>query len=188
MPQCPTPSDWPTIVQAIGSILAIFASVGIAQWQANKAQRQALDAFDRQLRAGVLLTTKTLIEMSRSALKLQFHISGLLDSRESIYEAAEDNRLPFLMPEVYALEKALDAIELHKIPGELISLTSMVRSAFRQFRIKVDMAFDTHRQMDTSMFDDFFKTMESIKISMDRTIDDMVRILETSAVRGSPAK
>lgn len=42
----------------------------------------------------------------------------------------------------------------------------IVAAMFRQFRIKIDMAFDTHRKMEASAFDDFFDTMKNMQKPM----------------------
>jgi hypothetical protein len=95
-----------------------------------------------------------------------------LDSRDAIQNAAED-RLPFDMPEVYALVRALDSIELYLLPASLISSAMIVGATFRQFRIKVDMVFDTHRKMDGAAFADFFETMKQMQESMRLTVADL---------------
>lgn len=77
------------------------------------------------------------------------------------------------MPEVYALVRALDSIELYLLPASLISSAMIVGATFRQFRIKVDMVFDTHRKMDGAAFADFFETMKQMQESMRLTVADL---------------
>ncbi|MFL9937213.1 hypothetical protein P0D88_51840, partial [Paraburkholderia sp. RL18-103-BIB-C] len=84
-----------------------------------------------------------------------------------------EDRLPFDMPEVYALVRALNSIELHLLPGGLISSAMIVAATFRQFQIKLDMTFDTHRKMDAAAFDDFFSTMKQMQESMRLTVADL---------------
>jgi hypothetical protein len=84
------------------------------------------------------------------------------------------------MVEVYALEKALNSIEILLLPAELISSALIVAATFRQFRIMVDMAFDTHSKMDGAAFDDFFDTMKRMQESMRFTIGDLEKALRAT--------
>lgn len=172
---CPTPassSDAAAWVQAVGSILAIVASAGVAIWQARKTQEHTLFTIEQQRKADDLRVASALLEIATNALKLQKHMATKLGSREAIATAAED-RLPFDMPEVYSYERALDRIELHELPSNLVSLASIVAATFRQVRIKLDMVLDTQRQMDAAMFDDFFKTTAAMQESMSATVADL---------------
>jgi len=178
MPQCPVQAaDWPAVVQAWGSILAILAIGIVAWWQSSRAQSLMLATIEQQRKEDKHRTADTLLAMAESALKLQKHVAAKLNSREAIHEAAEDNRLPFEMPEVNALVRSFDAIELHALPAALIPLTLMVRSSLRQFSDKIVMVFDVHEKMDAAQFEDFFATMPSMQKSMEDTIADMKGIL-----------
>lgn len=95
-----------------------------------------------------------------------------LPNREALHLAAED-RLPFDMPEVYSVEKALNNIELHLLPANLVAPALIVAATFLRFRIKLDMVFDTHRQLDGPHFTDFFETMENMQKSMFLTVADL---------------
>ncbi|VVD89570.1 hypothetical protein [Pandoraea terrigena] len=179
MPQCPPqPSDIPAWVQAVGSILAILISVGIATWQARKAQSQTLFGIEQQRRADHLRSATTLIEIAKAASNVQRHVGSKFLSRAAISKAALD-RLPFDMPEVLALERALNKIEIHLLPAELVTLALIVAATFRQFRIKVEMALDTHSQMDAAAFDDFFNVIMQIQESMRITVTDLENQLAT---------
>jgi len=170
---CPVAtSDTAGWVQAVGSILAILVSVLIAGYQARKQQQQTLYALEQQRRSEYLKVANTLVQIAKNALKLQKHVAAKRDSRDAIQNAAED-RLPFDMPEVYALVRALDSIELHLLPASLISSAMIVGATFRQFRIKVDMVFDTQRKMDGAAFADFFETMKQMQESMRLTVADL---------------
>lgn len=92
--------------------------------------------------------------------------------------AAAEDQLPFDMPEVYAYERALDRIELHQLPSNLVSLALIVAATFRQFRIKLDMLFDRQRYMDSAMFDDFLVTMKDMQKSMSETVADLEKQVE----------
>ena len=41
-------------------------------------------------------------------------------------------------------------MDLHRLSAGLISSEMMVGASFREFRIKVDMVFDTHRKVDAT--------------------------------------
>lgn len=168
----PQPSDWPAWVQAVGSVAAILASVRIAAWQARKTQAQTLFVIEQQGRAEYLRSARTLVEMAKAVLKVQAHVAKKLCSRESIGAAAED-RLAFDWPEVIALERALNQVEIHRLPAELVSLSLILAATVRQFRIKVEMALDTHRQMDAAAMVDFQAVMQEMAESLRLTVSDL---------------
>ena len=181
MATCPTPassSDAAAWVQAWGSIGAIVFSVLVAWWQMNRARKQTLYAIEQQRKADNLRMANTLLEIAKSALKLQKHVTGKLDSREKIHFAAQDNRLPFDMPMVYTMERQLDRIALHDLPANLIAPALLIAETFRQVKIKLEIVFDTHRKMDAAMFEDFFATVKSMEESMSATIADLENQLE----------
>ena len=98
MPQCPVQAaDWPAVVQAWGSILAILAIRIVAWWQSSRAQSLMLATIEKQRKEDNHRTADTLLAMPESALKLQKHVAVKLNSRETIYEAAEitDCRLKY---------------------------------------------------------------------------------------------
>lgn len=180
---CPaSSSDIAAWVQAIGSILAILGAVAVAIWQSKKAQEHTLYAIDQQRKSNDLEMANTLIELAANALKLQKHMAEKLDTREKIYTAAED-RLPFDMPMVYALQRSLDKIELHRLQAKFIPHALMIAETFRQVRIKLDMVFDTHRQMDAAAFADFFRTMTQMQDSMRSTVGEMKDALASPSDR-----
>jgi hypothetical protein len=177
---CPTPassSDMAAWVQAVGSIIAIVASTGVAIWQARRAQKLTLFTIEQQRKADDLRIANALLEIATNAFKLQKHMAKKLDSRQAIMKAAED-RLPFDMPEVYAYERALDRIELHELPSNLVPLALMVAATFRQLRIKIDMVLDRQRYMNSEMFEDFFKVTKATQESMSLTVADLQKQVE----------
>lgn len=159
-------------MQAVGSVVAILASVGIAVWQARKAQAQTLFVIEQQDRAEYLRSARTLVEMAKAVQKVQAHVARKLGSRESIAAAADD-RLAFDWPEVIALERALNQVEIHRLPAELVSLSLIVAATVRQFRIKVEMALDSHRQMNAAALVDFQAVMQEMAESLRLTVCEL---------------
>lgn len=156
-------------VQAWGSILAIFFAVLVAVYQAKKQQQNTMDALAEERRQDYLRTAETFHELARNCLKLQRFIAGKLVSRDAVYAAAADG-LPFDMPNLRALERSLDRIQLPAIPGSLVPLSMMLTTTVRQFRIKVDMALKHHRTMDAAAFEDLFTTLGKMNNSLETTV------------------
>lgn len=158
-------------VQAWGSILAIVLAVGIAVYQAKKQQKITLDALAERRRQDHMRTAETLSALAKSSLKLQRAMTGKLNSREAVFDAAKDG-LPFDMPSLRALERSLDSIELHALPASLIDRSMILSATVRQFRAKVEMALQWYNLMDAAAYDDFFKTLDEMNSSLKRTAED----------------
>lgn len=158
-------------VQAWGTIIAIGGAFVIANLQANKALKNSMIKLAEERRQDHLRTAETLSEIAKNSLKLQLFLTEKLKNREAVHHAAADG-LPFDMPGLRALERSLDGIQLHDLPASLVSLSLILSSTVRQFRTKVDMALQQHRQMDGAAFADFFNTLNEMNSSLSDTVKD----------------
>ncbi len=110
------------------------------------------------------------------------HIAGRLRDRESVYRAAE-GLVHCDVGELHRINTYVDGIPIHTIPHSLVSLTMILGSTVRQFKEKVELALRLHRQMDASMFQDFFQTMAAMNegiLATCRDIDAEVSQLEAT--------
>jgi hypothetical protein len=164
-------SDLAAWVQAVGSVVAIFAAVGVGWWTARQQRKLTREMSWLQHGSNIMESAKTLKEIAAPAVKVLTRISGLLDSREKVFTAAETG-LPFDIPELHQLERALDGVELHRLPAQLITPALILSANVRQFRIKVEMALQHYRQMDAAAFDDFFTTLKQMNDSMSKSVSD----------------
>ncbi|HKQ24736.1 MAG TPA: hypothetical protein VJT81_09880 [Burkholderiales bacterium] len=146
-------------------------AVGVAVYQAKKQQQNTMEALAEERRQDYLRTAETFHELAKNCLKLQRFIAGKLVSRDAVYTAASDG-LPFDMPNLRAMEHYLDGIELHSLPASLVSLALILSSTVRQFRAKVEKAFQYHRQMDAEEYQDFFATLGKMTNSLEQTVWD----------------
>jgi hypothetical protein len=56
--------------------------------------------------------------------------------------------------------------------GSLVALSMILSSTVRQFRTKIEIALQTHRQMDAAAFDDFFSVLGDMNSSLEKTVKD----------------
>lgn len=154
-------------VQAWGSIIAIFAAV----WIAKKQQSKTMAALKNERLQDKLQTAETLSVLAKNALKLQQDIAARYKDRTAISNNV--NKIDtFVMPEVASLERSLDNIQLHTIPASLVTPFMFLSAIVRQFKIKMEDVLLHHRQMDEADFSDFFKSLDEMKVSIDKTAND----------------
>jgi hypothetical protein len=171
-------------VQAIGSIVAIFAAAAIAILVARLQHNNALDLHKTEKRTEKVEIAKTLFVLATNSSKAMKHIASQLNDRESVYNAAEGLE-PCGVGELHRLEKYLNGIPLLAVPHSIVTLTMILGSTVLDFKEKVEMALNFHRKMDADMFDDFFQTIAKMNTSIEATckdIDAEVKRLETSVV------
>lgn len=86
----PQVKDWPAWVQAVGSIAAILAAIGIAQWQAGRERRDRMDDR-RELRKAVAGLARRLADV------IADHADTLITNPEyAVYEGIDWSDLNLL--------------------------------------------------------------------------------------------
>ncbi|AJZ59451.1 hypothetical protein OI25_3416 [Paraburkholderia fungorum] len=182
-------SDTAAWVQAVGSVLAILVAVGVAWYQARKQQELNRETLWQQYSMSLVKSAETFAEIASAASKVLKRISSQLDSRTKVLAAAED-RLPFDMPELRRFERALDGVELHLLPGQLVTPALILSANVRQFRVKVEMALQHCRSMDAAAFDDLFSTLNAMNQSTAQSVQDfyekVTEIIHTYPSREKP--
>lgn len=175
-------TEWAAWLQAVGSVLAVVAAAWIAKHQANLQHQNALDLHKTEKRTEQTDITKTLSVLAVNSSKAMKHIASQLTDRESVHNAAE-GLAPCDIGELVRIDTYLSDIPLHTVPHSMVTLTMILGSTVRQFKEKIEMVLKLHRKMDAEMFEDFFRTISEMNISIDATCNDInaeVKRLETS--------
>ncbi|WP_296641715.1 hypothetical protein [Thiobacillus sp. 65-1402] len=167
-----TSAEWAAWVQAIGSVVAIFAAAYIARHQSRLQHRSALDLHMTELRTARVDMAKTLSVLAANASKVMQHIAGQLNDRESVYRAAE-GFIHCDLGELRRIDTYLNGIPIHSVPYSLVTITMTLGSTVRQFKEKVETTLRLHRQMNESMFDDFFRSTDEMNASIEATCCDI---------------
>lgn len=165
-------------VQAWGSILAIAGTAGAAIYQAQTQHQSTIAGLRQEQKQAHPQVAETMGQLATNALKLQRHIAEKLDTRDAIHAAAK-HELPFDLPELRSLERALESVVLHQLPAALVSPSMGLAWTVRQFRTKVEMALQFHRTMDAEAFQDFFDSVSTMNSSLDQTVSEFSRTLKT---------
>ncbi|WP_322058497.1 hypothetical protein [Paraburkholderia sp. J63] len=152
-------------------MLAIVVSAWISLALSNRARRETLKDIRDAARRKELETADALTTLAEKSLALQKSIAAKLQNREAVAEAASD-QLPFDMAMLDGLERALFRVPLHEMPGELLTLTLILRETVRQCRMKIEMAFQFHREMDARQYQDLFDTLANMNESLTETVKD----------------
>lgn len=167
-----TSSELASWVQAIGSVLAIFASALIAIFQSKKQYQNAQALYKDEQRHIRIELAKTLAILSRNSAKAIKHSIEQMPDRESIHKIASgENYLD--VGELRIIDNAIAAIPLHSLPDTLVSPTMILGATIRQFREKVEGMIAFHRTMDENNFEDMFRTFQNMLQSLDLTCGDI---------------
>lgn len=167
-----TSSEWASWVQAVGSVLAIIAAAWIARYQTRLQRESALELHRTERQTARAEAAETLLVLAENSAKAMAHVSGQLQDREAVHQAAEGLILCDI-GEVRRLDGYLGAIPLHELPASLVTLTMILGSTVRQFKEKTEMALRLHKQMDATMFEDFFRTLARMNESVKATSKDI---------------
>lgn len=167
-----TGAEWAAWVQAIGSVVAIGAAAWIAIYQAKLQHNNALKLHKTEKQTEQLNITRTIYVLAVNSSKAMKHIGDQLNDRESVHKAAEGLE-PCDIGEIVRINTYLGGIPLHQVPHSLVTHTMVLGSSVRKFMEKVEMALELHRKMDASMFEDFFRTINEINVSMEATCNDI---------------
>ena len=157
-------------VQAIGSIVAIYFAIRLAIFQVNKQQQNGLELLLTQKKQELLGSVETLTVLAKQALNLQ-HV--LTKKRLASYELLDEALATGLaneLPTLIALEKSLDHIELHKLPSPFVVPCLCLTGSIRQLRLKIDNFFASNRRMNQVDYEDFFKTLDEMNVSLESTV------------------
>jgi hypothetical protein len=166
-----TRSECASWVQAIGSILAIAAAVGVAIYQASRQQAITRQAMLEQANAANLSVAETLAELAKASLNLQKHFEKNLNTREAVMEAGTYG-MKSDMSMLQGLEQFLYAVELHRLPQPLVKLGLILASSITQLRVKVEQVLRINRQMRAEEFDDLFQSLHQMTISLEKTVTE----------------
>lgn len=161
-----TSSEWAAWIQAICSVSAIIAAAGIAIYQSSKQHKSALALHNREKLDAQVDIAKVLLSLAVNTSKVMINIEKQLSSRESISNVV-DGLEPCAFDEILRIDKYLNDIPLYTIPSSLVTSTMILGSTVLQFKEKVEMTFRLYRTMDASKFDDFFKCLAQMNITIE---------------------
>lgn len=171
-------SDWAAWAQAIGTIVAIVGAVGTAIWQAKRQHALALTEMLEERRQGRREAARNLLALAGEALELLHRAGQALPKREAIMSLAQGDEHLFDVQELQMMEGALDAVQLHVLPHDLVRPARMVQTGVRQYRVALGRAIERHRKMDTAQFDSALSSLGLLTKRLEKTchdIDELVR-------------
>ncbi len=127
----------PAWVQAIGSVVAIFAAIGIASWQSHAAKKimrqQQCDAIARDDRTRKQEKIDSVIKLAAICKRLQFHVKILLDAIDNIgidnfYKNPSYSGLNVVNRVFSNIENVLDGLFI-KIPEDCVTILENISRA-----------------------------------------------------------
>lgn len=167
-----TSAEWAAWVQAIGSIVAIFAATMIAIWQSKKQHKSALSLHKEEQRHARLEQAKTLLTLCQNCTKAAKHFAAQMHDRESVHKIASKETY-FDFGELQALQSATTNIPLYSLPSTLLTHAMVLGATIRQFKQTIDMAIELQRRMDAEQFQELFKTLSEMNESLKLTCGDI---------------
>jgi hypothetical protein len=171
-----TSEEWAAWVQAIGTIIAILAAMGIAMWQSRQQHKSALALHKAEQRHSRVELAKTLLALCRNCTKAVGHFTDQMSDRESIQKIATRETY-FDFGELQTLQNATLNIPLHSFPDTLVTPAMVLGATIRQFQHTVDMAIQIHSQihnvMEPEEFEKFSKTFREFNQSLELTCADI---------------
>ena len=171
-------SDWAAWVQAIGTIVAIFGAVGIAMWQTEKQHKSALAEMREDRRQNRREAARNLLALADEALDLLHRSGQALPKWEAIMSLAQGDKHLFDVQELQVMEGALDAVQLHVLPHDLVRPARMVQAGVRRYRMALGHAIERHREMDAAQSDSALAFLGLLTKKLEKTchdIDELVR-------------
>ncbi len=164
-------------VQAIGSILAILGAVGIAVWQARKQHNNALALHFAERRHSKTELAMTLSVLAQNCSRVIVFLTGQVNDRQAVHDIAEGH-IHFDLGELARLDAAISGIPVYSLPSSLVTPTMILSATVRQFREKVEMVLRTQRSMDGAAFEDFFRVLDEMNMSLKATCKDIATEVE----------
>ena len=159
-------------VQAIGTIIAVLASAGIAIWQSKAQHQSSLALHKAERRSAQIELAKTLFILCRNCTNAATHFAKQVNSREALHRVAS-GEVHFDFEELHALQNATTNIPLHSLPDRLVGSAMTLAATFRQLRQAIELALKLHRSMDASEFTRHFTNMEELIKSLELTCGDI---------------
>lgn len=166
-------SDWAAWAQAIGTVVAIVGSVGTAVWQTRKQYALALAEMREERRQGRREAALNLLALASEALELLHKAGQALPTREAIMSLAQGDEVLFDVQELQVMEGALDAVQLHVLPHDLVRPARMVQTGVRQYRVALGRAIERYRKMDAAEFERALSSLGLLTRGLEKTCHDI---------------
>ena len=155
-------------VQAIGSIVAIIAAVGVVIWQTSRQYTNGLELEQERTDSATRDTGRTLLELSQRAHEMATFLSVQLKTRELIYKAA-NGTIYVEMNQLIYLERVVTEIPVHTLPQKYVIYVITMALLLTQMRTKIEQVLRVHNTMKASDFTDYF---DGIKMIVDRLAEN----------------
>jgi len=151
-PLCMTKAEWSGWMQAIGAVVAIFASAAYVRWQHALELKRQLHS-DRESRKR---QHSAFVALARTTVTHARWLRERLPDREAFIEIAR-KRSYFDMEDVARLARPLESIPLHEIddPTMLLEIILLVEHC-RSIRTLLSTALSEARGLDAKTFNDLF--------------------------------
>ena len=168
-------AEWAAWIQAIGALLAIYASGWVARSQA-KAQHdiglklQKEDQLQKQIAFAEAIT-----EIVRNAKARIDFVCKSFPDRQSVYDVAMKSTY-YDYDGLSEIEDSLKQIALHELTSsKLVRSLMLMIPTVRQMNIQVNKAINEHSSMDAIAYQKFFNALNEMAKSAEK------RCLETSS-------
>ncbi len=162
-----TNAEWAAWVQAVGAILAL----GGMLWQSHKQHRSALEMFKLQQSATRRDQAESVAVLAEAAHKIVCVTNMTYRDRNDFHGPVHSDNL-FIFGELLRVESAATMIPLHAMPSEVVRVTLTLASTCNRYRRLVETAQAENRAMDADRFDQLFRTMGEIEVSLSETVND----------------
>lgn len=165
--------------QAIGTVLAIFASGWIANRQSKTQYKNSLKLQDMQDKNKELVLTESVVQIIKNSAVRAKHVCSSFKTRQDVYDIA--NKVKY-----YDFDGLTDVIEsLKQIPlkdlpsANLVTDIMVLISSLRQLSVQVDKAIFNNRTMNDAEFATFFQVLLQIKDSAEKTYNGAQTYLDS---------
>ncbi|UBU61427.1 hypothetical protein LDB30_09915 [Acidithiobacillus ferrooxidans] len=149
-----------------------------AIWQAKRQHALALVEMLEERRQGRREAARNLLALAGEALELLHKAGQVLPKREAIMSLAQGDGHLFDVQELQVMEGALDAVQLHALPHDLVRPARMVQAGVRRYRVALGRAIEWHRKMNAAQFDSVLAFLGLLTKDLKKTchdIDELVR-------------
>ena len=164
--------------QAVGTILAIFASGWIASRQAKSQYINSLRLQNIQDKNKQIVLTEVVVQIIKnSAARVEYVFDEIQNSND--LSAIDGKAKYYDYDGLTDILISLKQIPLKDLPSpHLVSSIMILISGIRQLQIQVDKAITGHKSMSANDFNVFFKALQQIKNSTAKTYLDAKLHLE----------
>jgi hypothetical protein len=174
-----TSSEWAAWVQAIGSILAIVGSVGVAIWQL-KRQQEAAAKLERDRRDnGEIEAARSIRELCARSVNVANAVREQLGDKAKI-AAICTGREYYYRGALEYLEKAIASIPLHTLPSRFVVFPMLINGCVEQLRRNVDVALEHYSTLNDDQLHTFLHALSEAHAQLQRELTAIDAAIQAS--------